>query len=40
MISALIRSITPIKEIFYTRTGCTVTSHCGPGTLGALFLEE
>lgn len=40
MLSALIRSITPIKEIFYTRTGCTVTSHCGPGTLGALFLEE
>lgn len=40
MLSALIRSITPVKEIFYTRTGCTVTSHCGPGTLGLLFLEE
>lgn len=40
MLSALIRSIAPIKEIFYTRTGCTVTSHCGPGTLGILFLEE
>lgn len=39
-LSALIRNIAPIQEIFYTRTGCTVTSHCGPGTLGILFLEE
>lgn len=35
----LIRSLTTVKEVFFTRTGCTVTSHCGPGTLGVLFLE-
>lgn len=27
-------------EIFITRTGCTVSSHCGPGTLGILFIRK
>lgn len=38
-LESLVRSLTPVKEVFFTRTGCTVTSHCGPGTLGVLFLE-
>lgn len=25
-------------EILITRAGCTVSSHCGPGTLGVLFI--
>jgi len=28
------------EEIFTTRAGCVITSHCGPHTLGILFLEK
>lgn len=28
------------KEIFVTRAGCTITSHCGPNTLGVLFMVK
>lgn len=28
------------KEIFITRASCTISSHCGPGTLGILFMTE
>ncbi len=28
------------KEILITRTGCVVSSHCGPGTLGILYIEN
>ena len=27
-------------EVHHTRAGCTVSSHCGPKTLGVLFIEE
>ena len=27
-------------EILETRTGCTVSSHCGPNTLGILFIRS
>lgn len=27
-------------EILVTYAGCTVSSHCGPGTLGVLFIEK
>ena len=26
------------EEILITRAGCVVSSHCGPGTLGVLFI--
>ena len=26
-------------EILVTRAGCVISSHCGPGTLGVLFIE-
>lgn len=39
-LETLIRSLVPVKEIFFGRVGCTITSHCGPGTLGILFVEE
>lgn len=25
------------KEVYFTRAGCTVSCHCGPGTLGILY---
>ncbi len=28
------------KEIVVTRAGCTVSCHCGPGTLGVLFIRK
>lgn len=28
------------KEIFITRASCTISSHCGPNTLGVLFMTK
>ncbi len=28
------------KEILITRAGCVVSSHCGPGTLGVLYIAN
>lgn len=28
------------KEILITRAGCTISVHCGPGTLGVLFVHK
>ena len=36
----LIASLIPVKEIHHTTAGCTVASHCGPKTLGVLFINE
>ena len=35
-----VRSLQPFEEVCVTRAGCTVSSHCGPGTLGVLFIEK
>lgn len=37
---AVRQAVPAVQEILFTRTGCTVTSHCGPGTMGVLFLEK
>ena len=34
------KAVPDVQEVLFTRTGCTVTSHCGPGTMGVLFLEK
>ena len=39
-IIALVRETIPVKEIHHTLAGCTVSTHCGPKTLGILFIEE
>ena len=28
------------KDIFWTEAGCTISCHCGPGTLGVLFVRK
>ena len=28
------------KEVFFTRAGCTVSSHCGANTMGVLFIRK
>lgn len=39
-LEALLRETIPVKEIHHTRAGCTVSAHCGPKTLGVLFINE
>ena len=40
MVQALLESKRYFKEIFVTRASCTISSHCGPNTLGILFMTE
>ena len=35
-----IRQYADFKEIIETRAGCTISSHCGPSTLGVLFITK
>ena len=35
-----IKSKNYFDEILITRAGCTVSSHCGPGTLGVLYINK
>ena len=34
------RALVPFEEVIHTRAGCTVSCHCGPGTLGILFYRK
>lgn len=36
----LVRSLQPFKQVCLTRAGCTVSCHCGPGTLGILYIRR
>ncbi len=35
-----VKSLAPFKEVFLTRAGCTISSHCGADTLGVLFIRK
>lgn len=35
-----VKAEAPFREVFITQAGCTVSSHCGPNTLGVLFLRK
>jgi DegV family protein with EDD domain len=37
---ARIRELQPFKEIHSTDASCTISSHCGPNTLGVLFMVK
>ncbi len=39
-LEALVREHVGACEIHHAIAGCTISSHCGPKTLGILFLEE
>ena len=39
-LTALVKELTGCREVHHTLAGCTVASHCGPKTLGVLFIEE
>ena len=38
-VEAAVRSYQPFEEVLPTRAGCTVSSHCGPRTLGILYFH-
>ena len=33
-----LESLGHFNEILITRAGCVISSHCGPGTLGVLYI--
>ena len=35
-----VRELQPFREVCVTRAGCTVSSHCGPDTIGVLFIRK
>ena len=37
---AVIDEFGDFENIYYTDAGCTVSCHCGPGTLGVLFVRK
>lgn len=36
----LIYTLSGCREVHHTIAGCTISSHCGPRTLGVLFIDE
>ncbi len=37
---AKVKELAPFKEVFVTRAGCTISSHCGRNTLGVIFIRK
>ena len=35
-----VKELQPFKEVCVTRAGCTVSSHCGPDTIGVLYIRK
>lgn len=40
LVRGLVEEYGDFEEILETEAGCTVTSHCGPSTLGILFIRK
>ncbi len=38
-VEAAVRGYQPFEEVLHTRAGCTISSHCGPRTLGILYFH-
>ena len=39
-VRALLAESLPFENIYITRAGCGISTHCGPGTLGVLFIAK
>ncbi len=39
-VAARVKQLHPFEEVLVTRAGCVVSNHCGPNTLGVLFIEK
>ena len=35
-----VKECEPFENVYETTAGCTISCHCGPGTLGVLFLKK
>ncbi len=40
MVYNLVKETLPFKNVYITRAGCTISSHCGRNTLGVLFVKK
>ena len=40
MVKKEVEQLASFREVFVTRAGCTISSHCGPNTLGVLFMTK
>lgn len=40
LVKDLVAQYADFEEILVTRAGCTISSHCGPNTLGVLFITK
>ena len=40
LVEKAIQEILPFQEIYRTHASCTISCHCGPNTLGILFMTE
>ena len=40
VVKAAVEKYMQFDEIYVTRAGCTISSHCGPNTLGILFVRK
>lgn len=36
----VVRACQPFEEVLHTQAGCTVSQHCGPGTMGILYYHK
>ena len=39
-VAAAVSECKPFQNTYWTEAGCTVSCHCGPGTLGVLFVRK
>ena len=39
-VESAVKEYADFKNIYWTMAGCTISCHCGPGTLGVLFVKK
>lgn len=40
LVRKTVRELVDFQDIYITRASCTISSHCGPNTLGVLFMTK
>ena len=40
LVKETIQEISDFKDIYVTQASCTISCHCGPNTLGVLFMTK
>lgn len=35
-----LENLTAVKEVIITNAGCVISSHCGPNTVGILYITK